>query len=92
MGVVAGIDVGVGVTVLGAGVTVPGVVVLVMPVSVAVPVPIPGVPPVDVDMGVPATGERTGVCVSPGHVFEPIWGERTTPVPAMAAMSMSDEV
>jgi len=90
VGVVAGIDVAVGVTVPGAGVTVPGVVVLV--ISVPVPVLIPGVPPVDVDMGVPATGERVGVCVSPGHVFEPTWGERTTPVPAMAAMSISDEV
>lgn len=74
MGVVAGMDVAVGVVVPGAGVIVPGVVVLVIPVSAAVPVLIPGVPPVDVDMGVPATGERVGVCVSPGHVFEPTWG------------------
>lgn len=91
VGVVAGIDVGTGVAVPGAGVTVPGVVVLVIPVAVPVPVFIPGVPPVDVDMGVLATGEMVGVCVSPGRIVEPTCGERTLLVPVVAAMFVSDE-
>ena len=83
VGVVAGVDVGV-------GVAVPGVVVLVMPVSVPVPVFTPVVMPVDVDTGVPATGEMAGVCVFPRHVVEPTCGARTMPVPVMAAISISD--
>jgi hypothetical protein len=76
VGVVPGIEVGVGVAVPGAGVTEPGVVVAGTPVLVPVPVLIPGVTPGNADTGVPATGEMVGVCVTPGCVVGLICGER----------------
>lgn len=76
MGVVPGIEVGVGVVVPGAGVTGPGVVVPGTLVAVPVPVFIPGVPPVDTEIGV-AVPDEVGVCVAPGHVVELTCGERT---------------
>lgn len=92
MGVVPGMDVGAGVAVPGAGVRGTGVVVPDMPVAVTVPVFIPGVAPGNVDVVVPATGERVGVEGFPGHVAELLCGERTMPVAAMSTMSMSDEL
>jgi len=80
VGVVAGTDVGVGVLAPGTGVAV---------FEVFVPVPLI-IPLVDVGMGVPATDETAGVCVSPDHVVEPVCGERTILVPVMAALAVSD--
>ena len=83
VGVVAGVDVP------GAGVAVAGVVVAVMPVTVPVPVFTPGITLVDVDTGVPATGELAGVCVSAGHGVELTCVEGTMPVPVIAVIFLS---
>ena len=86
---VVGVDVGMD---TGVGVPAPGVVVPVELVLVPVCVPVPRIAMAEVGIGVPATGEMAGVRVSPAHVVEPACGERTIPVPVMAAMSVSDRV